>query len=82
MRQGTTQYIEQCTGKIVRRSEDRFSARRATADESRILDSPRGGPVLCGQHRLLDAKGDVIEFGESVRPSGEWTSTFEGVVRP
>jgi DNA-binding GntR family transcriptional regulator len=82
IRQGTMLYVEERTGRRVASAEDRFSARRATAHEARLLCLPRSSAVLCGEYRVIDRRGDPLEFAESVRPGGVWTEMFRTPLRP
>jgi DNA-binding GntR family transcriptional regulator len=41
-----------------------IGARRATAAEARLLDEPRGAPLLTMRRTAFDERGMVVEFGD------------------
>jgi DNA-binding GntR family transcriptional regulator len=82
IREGTTAYVEQVTGRTAVTARDRVCARRATAEESQALGLVRGSAVLVTEHLVLDRNGDALEFAESVNPPGSWTQTRDYLLRP
>lgn len=50
-------------GTTMRVARQRIGARRATAQESRLLDIERGGPVLTMDRTAYDNSGRAVEFG-------------------
>lgn len=82
IRQGTTAYVEESTGRVATIAEDRESARKATSDEVTVLGIARGSAVLVTEHRVLDALGHPLEWAQSVCPAGRWTPVRRYRVRP
>ncbi|GIJ28304.1 GntR family transcriptional regulator [Micromonospora qiuiae] len=74
IRSGTPRYIEQQTGRMVRRGRDQFTAGLAAADVAQSLGIAEGSPVLVGRNWFRDQAGNVIEFGEYVSTQGRWQS--------
>lgn len=50
-------------GTTLRVARQRIGARRATAQESKLLDIERGGPVLTMDRTAFDNSGRAVEFG-------------------
>ena len=50
-------------GVTMRVARQRIGARRATSEESRLLDIDRGGPVLTMDRTAFDNSGRPVEFG-------------------
>jgi GntR family transcriptional regulator len=82
IREGTTAYVEQMTGRAATTAEERECARRATPEEAALLDIGRGSAVLATEHRVLDMAGDPLEWAESACPSGRWTPLRRFRLRP
>lgn len=82
IREGTTAYVEQATGRTAYTARDRMSARRATVAEAQALGIPRGSPVLVTEHLVLDREGRPVEWVESCCPPGYWTPPREYHLRP
>jgi DNA-binding GntR family transcriptional regulator len=82
IREGTTAYVEQMTGRVAMTGEDRECARRATAEEAELLNIGRHSPVLVTEHRVVDAAGVPLEWAESVCPPGRWTPHRQYRFRP
>jgi GntR family transcriptional regulator len=82
IREGTTAYVEQTTGRVVAAGEDRESARRATTEEAELLGVRRNSPVLVTEHRVLDEAGIPLEWAESTCPAGRWTPVRRYRFRP
>lgn len=75
--QGTTRYVEECTGR--RKSvHERITAAAgfATETEASTLQVPVGSPVMRQRNWYWDTNGDVLEYGESTAGPG-LESTFE-----
>jgi DNA-binding GntR family transcriptional regulator len=73
---GTPGYIEQQTGRRVRKGMDQLTV--AAADESAAADLavPEGSPILRARNWYRDQDGEVLEFGEYIAPPGRW-QTYE-----
>jgi len=69
---GTPGYIEQQTGRVLRRGRDQISAGAADEEAATDLGVPAGTPVLVGRNWFRDENGAVIEYGESVGIGGRW----------
>jgi DNA-binding GntR family transcriptional regulator len=82
IREGTTAYVEQVTGRVAKTGEDRECARRATAEEAELLGIGRNSPVLVTEHRVVDAAGVPLEWAESACPPGRWTPFRQYRFRP
>jgi GntR family transcriptional regulator len=82
IREGTTAYVEQMTGRVATTGEDRECARRATPEEAELLGVGRNSPVLVTEHRVLDAGGVPLECAESACPPGRWTPLRQFRLRP
>lgn len=82
IRQGTTAYVEESTGRVARVAEDRECARAATLEEATLLGIAKRSPVLVTQHWVLDAAGVPLEWAESVCPPGRWTPPRRYRLRP
>ncbi|MGH3833166.1 MAG: UTRA domain-containing protein [Pseudonocardiaceae bacterium] len=66
-------YLEERLGRHAAWGDQEVTARVATVAEVELFHlAEHGGPavVLIGANRLITADGEVIEYGESVRPSG------------
>lgn len=74
LRQGTSQYIEETTGRAAAAGRDQLAAGEANTQEASDLDVPTGTTVLHGRNWLYDTDGGVIEYGESVSLQGRWAS--------
>lgn len=69
--EGTTRYIETCTGRTrSRREKIRLRAGAATEEEAHELQVLPNSPVLRGRNWYWDTNGDVIEYGESATEEG------------
>ena len=82
IREGTTAYVEQMTGRVAKTGEDRECARRATAEEAELLGIGRNSPVLVTEHRVVDTAGVPLEWAESACPPGRWTPVRQYRFRP
>jgi DNA-binding GntR family transcriptional regulator len=82
IREGTTAYVEQVTGRVATMAEERECARRATAEEADLLGLARSGAVLLTEHRVLDAAGSPMEWAQSTCPAGRWTPLRRYRLRP
>ena len=73
---GTPGYIEQQTGRRVRKGRDQITV--AAADESAAADLavPEGSPILQARNWYRDEAGEVLEFGEYIAPPGR-VQTYE-----
>jgi DNA-binding GntR family transcriptional regulator len=80
---GTPGYIEQRTGRAVRRGTDQLAAAAADKETAADLGVPPGSPVLIGRNWYRDAEGEIIEYGEYASIAGRWQTyeyeTAEGV---
>lgn len=66
-------YLEEQLGRHATWADQEITARVATAAEVELFHLAESGGqavVLIGVNRLITADGEVIEYGESVRPSG------------
>jgi DNA-binding GntR family transcriptional regulator len=50
-------------GVVLRVARQRIGARKATNEEARLLDLPRGAPVLTMDRTAYDADGAAVEYG-------------------
>lgn len=50
-----------------------ISARKATAQESRLLEEPRGAALLTMQRVAYDDHGQVVEFGSHVYAASRYS---------
>jgi DNA-binding GntR family transcriptional regulator len=66
IRQGTTGYIEQQTGRTMARGTDQDWAALADSEIAAELGIPVGSAVSPGRNWIRDSDGEVIEFGEYV----------------
>jgi GntR family transcriptional regulator len=82
IREGTTAYVEQMTGRVAASAEERECARRASVEEATLLGVGRGSAVLATEHRVLDMAGEPLEWAESVCPAGRWTPLRRYRLRP
>jgi DNA-binding GntR family transcriptional regulator len=82
IREGTTAYVEQITGRVATSAEERECARRPTVEEAALLGVARGSAVLATEHRVLDAAGFPMEWAESACPAGRWTPLRRYRLRP
>jgi GntR family transcriptional regulator len=82
IREGTTAYVEQATGRVATTAEERECARRATPEEAGLLGVARGSAVLVTEHRALDGAGLPLEWAESTCPAGRWTPLRRYRLRP
>jgi DNA-binding GntR family transcriptional regulator len=72
LRQGTPQYIEEQTGRVVVSTHVRHAAAPASAADAAELGIEIGSPVLLSRNKFLDANGDVVEYGESTALPQHW----------
>ncbi|MGW9556351.1 GntR family transcriptional regulator [Nocardiopsis sp. NPDC055551] len=72
--QGTPKYVEENVGLTPVAGKDQLRADIASEEDSAALNIPLGSPVLRKQNWVLDAEGDVIEFGRSVSVARRWTT--------
>jgi GntR family transcriptional regulator len=82
IREGTTAYVEQATGRVATTAEERECARRATPEEAGLLGVARGSAVLVTEHRALDSARVPLEWAESTCPAGRWTPMRRYRLRP
>jgi GntR family transcriptional regulator len=54
-------------------ADQTISARRATAEESRLLEEPRGAALLTMQRVAYDDRGRVVEFGDHVYAASRYS---------
>jgi GntR family transcriptional regulator len=54
-------------------ADETIGARRATAEESRLLDEPRGAAVLTMQRVAYDDRGRAVEFGSHVYAASRYS---------
>jgi DNA-binding GntR family transcriptional regulator len=74
IREGTFGYIAEHTNRVVKNGQEQKAADAATEQDAEDLGIETGAPVLRGRNWVYDAAGDVLEYGESVAPSGQWAS--------
>jgi GntR family transcriptional regulator len=72
--QGTPKYIEEQAGLTPASGKDQLRADIASEEDSAALGIPLGSPVLRKQNWVLNADGDVIEFGQSVSVARRWAT--------
>jgi DNA-binding GntR family transcriptional regulator len=72
IKMGTPGYIEQQTGRRVRRGRDQLTAMAADKQAAADLGLAQGTAILCARNWYRDQQGDVLEYGEYVAPSGRW----------
>lgn len=70
--QGTTQYVEEQTGRGIVGTYVEHAASVAGADEAAELEIPEGSPVLLSRNRFIDGDGEVVEYGESTAQPDHW----------
>jgi DNA-binding GntR family transcriptional regulator len=54
-------------------ADQTIGARRATAEEARVLDEPRGAAVLTMQRVAYDDRGRVVEYGSHIYAASRYT---------
>jgi GntR family transcriptional regulator len=59
-------------GYALRRGTAVVTAAPASADDARLLEVPRGGPMLVERRTIIDAQGRPIEATESRYPAGRY----------
>ncbi|WP_242903709.1 GntR family transcriptional regulator [Actinomadura terrae] len=74
IRQGTFGYIAEQADRAVKNGQEQKAADAATEQDAEDLGVEPGAPVLRGRNWVYDAEGNVLEYGESVAPSGQWAS--------
>ncbi|MFC4337600.1 GntR family transcriptional regulator [Salininema proteolyticum] len=75
--EGTPAYLERTSGRRVVSGREQIAADRAGQFDGDLLGVEADAPVKRTRTWLFDAKGDVVEFGESVSLDGRWsTSSF------
>lgn len=72
--QGTPKYVAETAGLAPAAGKDQLRADIASEEDSAALNIPLGSPVLRKQNWVLDAEGDVIEFGRSVSVARRWAT--------
>ncbi|MBE2998708.1 GntR family transcriptional regulator [Nocardiopsis sp. HNM0947] len=72
--QGTPKYVEEKAGLVPASGKDQLRADIASEEDAAVLGIPLGSPVLRKQNWVLDAEGDVIEFGQSVSVARRWAT--------
>ncbi|GGK94216.1 GntR family transcriptional regulator [Planomonospora parontospora subsp. parontospora] len=81
IRQGTSRYIEEMTGRAAVRLVERVSARAASEQAATDLQVTIGSPVLSKRSWWYDPEGAVLEYGESISlPDRE--ASYEYEIRP
>ncbi|GAA3352132.1 GntR family transcriptional regulator [Saccharopolyspora gregorii] len=70
--QGTTQYVEEQTGRGIVATYVEHAAGAASDDAAGELGVPEGSPVLLSRNRFIDGDGAVIEYGESTAQPDHW----------
>ena len=73
--EGTASYVAGSLGTPIAGGRDDKSARGASAEEAGLLSVDVGSPVMAGRNLVWSADGTVLEYGESVRPAGHWSSS-------
>ncbi len=76
IKQGTSGYIEERTGRRAHSGRDQFTAGLADATVAEELGVPEGSPVLVGRNWYRDADGEAIEYGEYISHPSRW-QTYE-----
>ena len=74
LRQGSFAYLEEATGAKVVAGREMVTAAGATIEDAARLGVEVGSPVLVGRNWLLAEDGTVMEFGESVKIAGRWST--------
>jgi DNA-binding GntR family transcriptional regulator len=76
LRQGTTEYLSEQTGRAMAQGREQMAAGVADDATAADLDVSRGSPVLVGRNWVRDRSGAVLEYAETVSVPGRW-STYE-----
>lgn len=74
IRSGSFAYVQAAAGVVIDRGREMTCAAAATTEQALALDVPQGSPVLVAQVWFLTPDDLVVEYGESVRTSGRWSS--------
>jgi DNA-binding GntR family transcriptional regulator len=81
LRQGTTEYLAEQTGRAMSQGRDQIAAGVADDATAADLDVSKGSPVLVGRNWVRDNTGMVLEYAETVSVPGRW-STYEWQTEP
>jgi len=76
LRQGTTEYVAEQTGRPPGQGREQMAAGVADDATAADLDVSKGSPVLVGRNWVRDRSGAVLEYAETVSVPGRW-STYE-----
>jgi DNA-binding GntR family transcriptional regulator len=70
--EGTTRYIERCTGRTPRHGRDQEDVRLGTEEEARLLRKEMPFAVHCLLHVAVDQHGLVLVVEDGVTPQDSW----------
>ncbi|RAS58892.1 GntR family transcriptional regulator [Lentzea atacamensis] len=72
LKQGTTRYVEEQTGRVAVGTYAQHAAGFASDDDAESLNVPPQSAVLISRNRYVDRDGGVVEYGESTALPGHW----------
>lgn len=76
IREGTFAYVQNAIGVIIDHGREHSAAAAATEEQAASLGVELGSPVLVARVWFYGSDDEVIEYGESTRAPGLW-STYE-----
>lgn len=62
IRQGTSRYVEEATGRVLAESQDQVASRLATPEEANALALPLPAAVLETRHTAWDSQGEPLTY--------------------
>ncbi|MFJ2176431.1 GntR family transcriptional regulator [Streptomyces sp. NPDC087851] len=77
VREGTTRYVEQQTGRRPQVGRDWWTSRLATDEELELLKLTGPAAVSEARHVAYDADGRVLAYEVGISPAGRWSRTEE-----
>lgn len=70
IRQGTTRYVEEVTGRVLRYAEDQIYARLATVEEAAEMSQTMPAAVLVTEHTAWDTADQPFTYEVGLAPAG------------
>ncbi|MEV0850614.1 GntR family transcriptional regulator [Streptomyces sp. NPDC049954] len=77
VREGTTRYVEQETGRRPHTGRDWWSSRLATDEELELLQLEGPAAVTEVRHNVYDTEGAPLAYEVGVSPAGRWSRSHE-----
>lgn len=74
VKQGTFDLVANRTGRRLTSGREEVAASTAGPEDAQQLDVAEGCAVLRSRNWFLDERGEVIEYGESVRRADQWSA--------